>query len=81
MHKLAAKWHPYAMALVMTCIMTAVVCAVSTFRVAGVAGLHDKWLTAWLISWAVAFPTLVIIMPLVRFIVSKVVEVPGENKL
>jgi hypothetical protein len=34
------------------------------------------WPTAWALSWLVAFPTLLMVLPLVRRIVALVVESP-----
>ena len=78
MRKLPARTHRFVLPFVMTGLMTSVVCAVSTYRVAGVVGLQEKWFSTWLITWAIAFPTLVIILPLVNRIVSLIVEKPGE---
>ncbi len=79
MKKLPAWTHRYVLPLVMTGLMTAIVCAISTYRVAGVVGLEEKWFSTWLITWVIAFPTLVLIMPLVQLIVSYIVEAPGPK--
>jgi hypothetical protein len=79
MKKLPARMYQYVLPFVMTGLLTSVVCAVSPFRVAGLIGLEEKWFSIWLITWAIAFPTLVIIMPLVKLIVSSIVEVPGPG--
>lgn len=64
----------------LTMLMTAIVSGISTYRVAGVDGLSGHWLGAWLWSWGVAFPVLVLIMPFVRRVVSYFIEDPGTTK-
>ena len=52
-------------------------CVVSGVSVLNTAGLADAffvlWMTAWLKSWIVAFPTLLVIAPLVRRFVDRLV--------
>ncbi len=77
--KLPARFNAVVTPLVITFLMTCVVSGISTLN--GI-GLRDDfavtWLQSWGASWVVAFPTLVIILPLVRRIVGAVVEQPGR---
>ena len=77
MRKLPARYHWLVLPLVMSIFMTCVVSGVSIARVRGVdTGFVDAWLPAWGLSWIVAFPVLIAIMPLVRRIVGHLVEAP-----
>jgi hypothetical protein len=55
------------MPLLLSVLMTFIVSMVSTWRSIGLAPtfLH-VWLGAWAISWLIAFPTLLVVLPLVR---------------
>jgi energy-converting hydrogenase Eha subunit A len=79
MKKLPAKAHGIVMPFILTMLMTAIVSGISTFRVVGLSGLASHWPSNWLWSWGVAFPVLLVVMPLVRKIVSLLVEDPLKN--
>jgi hypothetical protein len=59
-----------ANALLVSLLMTAVVSLVTTLL-----NLHAfdarHWLGAWALSWLIAFPTLLAVMPLVRGLVAR----------
>ncbi|AWK85503.1 DUF2798 domain-containing protein [Azospirillum thermophilum] len=75
--KLPARYAAIVMPLVLSVLMTCIVSAISTLRGVGmVDGVHVMWLQAWGLSWLVAFPTLLLVLPLVRRIVGMVVETP-----
>ncbi len=61
--------------LILSVMMTFVVSAISTVHSVGlVPDVHRLWLSAWAMSWLVAFPTLLLILPVVRRIVALLVE-------
>jgi Protein of unknown function (DUF2798) len=79
MRKLPARYHWLVLPLVMSVFMTCVVSGVSIARVRGVGtGFVEAWLPAWGLSWLVAFPVLLAIMPLVGRVVGLLVEPPGQ---
>lgn len=48
---------------------------ISTLSGVGLAeNFLSIWLTAWGMSWIVAFPTLLVVLPMVRKITSSLVE-------
>lgn len=58
---------PIVMALLLSIAMTLVVSAVSTLRGVGLGSeFLPVWLSSWGLSWIVAFPTVLVILPLVR---------------
>lgn len=75
MTKLPVRYAAYVMPFVLSIFMSAVVSFIATLRAAGFSdGLMTQWLGAWGLSWVIAFPTLLVIMPVVRKIVGAVVE-------
>ncbi|RKL20531.1 hypothetical protein BFJ72_g15036 [Fusarium proliferatum] len=65
--KLPAAYATLVMPLLLSILMTFVVSAVSTLRSIGLApGFLYIWLSAWALSWIIAFPTLLFALPLVR---------------
>ncbi|MDX5405661.1 MAG: DUF2798 domain-containing protein [Chromatiaceae bacterium] len=54
---------PFILSILMTCVIS----LVSIIKALGLDGFSIAgWLSAWLWSWCVAFPTLLILLPLVR---------------
>ncbi|MFG1418857.1 DUF2798 domain-containing protein [Xanthobacter sp. V0B-10] len=77
--RLPARYAGFVMPLVLSVLMTLVVSAVATAHGFGLtADFLAVWPGAWGLSWLVAFPTLLLVLPLVRRIVALVVEVPGR---
>jgi len=75
--RLPARFAPVVMPLVLSLLMTFVVSVISTLRSLGpTPAFVTTWPGAWAISWLVAFPTLLAVLPLVRRIVSWVVAPP-----
>jgi Protein of unknown function (DUF2798) len=76
--KLPARYAGLVMPLLLSILMTAVVSLVSSWHGLGlVPGFVGLWLSAWAWSWAVAFPTLLLALPLVRRMTAALVEPPG----
>ena len=58
--------------------MTFVVSGISTVKSLGpTAGFLRTWPGAWALSWLVAFPTLLLVLPVVRRLVALVVAPPA----
>ena len=63
------------MPLILSLFMTFVVSAIATARNLGlVPAFPAAWMQAWGLSWLIAFPVLLLILPLVRRIVGLLVE-------
>jgi hypothetical protein len=78
--KLPARYAPIVMPLVLSVLMTFVVSAISTLRSLGpTPAFVATWPAAWAISWLVAFPTRLALLPLVRRIVAFAVETPSSS--
>ena len=77
MQKLPPRYNAIAMPLVLSMLMTIVVSGISTLNAVGMQpGWAYLWLKGWLLSWAVAFPVMVFILPVARRLVARFVELP-----
>lgn len=75
--KLPARYAAVVMPFLLSIVMTSVISLVSTVRGVGwVPGLVSLWLGSWGISWMIAFPTLLAVLPLVRKLTGLLVEAP-----
>lgn len=64
--------------LLLTWFMTLIVSGISTVLAVGASapGFLALWFGAWVSSWAVAFPSVLVVAPLVRRILHRIV-MPG----
>ena len=75
--KLPALYAVIVLPLLLSCIMTCLISGISTLRGVGFApGVLQLWLGSWGLSWLIAFPTLLAVLPLVRRLTAAVVEMP-----
>ncbi len=74
---LPKRYEHYAFGLLLSGMMSFMVSGISTALAKGVgAGFPLLWFSAWMPSWAVAFPTVLFVAPLVRRILSRIVVTP-----
>ena len=72
----AAVVMPFFLSIIMTCVIS----LVSTLRGVGLApGFLPLWLGSWALSWLIAFPTLLVVLPLVRKATFVFVQMPHED--
>ncbi len=72
--RLPARYGAVVMPLVLSVMMTFIVSAVSTLRSVGpVPDFLRIWMGAWSLSWVVAFPALLMVLPVVRRVVGWIV--------
>lgn len=77
--KLPSRFNAVAFPFILSIAMCGIVSAVSTLKGLGMSPeFPSRWLSAWGISWLIAFPVLLIILPLVRRIVAVFVAAPGR---
>ena len=73
-----ARYAPILGLVILSIFMTCIVSGISTLRSIGfAANFFQVWPVAWAMSWAIAFPTLMVVTPLVHRIVAGLVE--GEE--
>lgn len=73
--KLSKRTAHFLTPLLVSLMMTCIVSAVSVLRAQGLSGqfLH-VWLPAWGMSWVIAFPALLLVLPFVRHVVARMTE-------
>ncbi|HTR86855.1 MAG TPA: DUF2798 domain-containing protein [Reyranella sp.] len=77
MKKLPSSWFRFALPAGTTVFMTFLVSGVATWRALGwVPGMVQTWMTSWGIAWLVAFPTMLVMMPIVRRWLARIIEEP-----
>ena len=75
--KLPARYYELVLPLILSFLMTCVVSLISTWRSVGfVDGFMRLWLGAWGLSWIVAFPLLLAVLPLARALTRLWVDDP-----
>jgi hypothetical protein len=75
--KLPARFAGVVLPFFLSIIMTCIISMVSTLRSAGLSpGVFQLWLGSWALSWVIAFPTLLLVLPLVRRATAAVVHLP-----
>jgi hypothetical protein len=65
---------PLTLSVTMTCVISFIVTALG-FGLT--AELLRRWPIAWGASWLVAFPTLLLVLPIVRRLVAMMVDLPA----
>lgn len=72
---LSARYAPILFGLILSGLMSLIVSGLSTFRAVGMGeGFPALWLGNWAVSWAIAFPTVLVVAPLTRRIVARLVQ-------
>lgn len=73
--RLPARYAGLVMPFVLSVMMTFLVSGISTFKSVGATpDFPLAWMGAWGVSWLIAFPALLVVLPIVRRIVGLVVE-------
>ncbi|WP_336811266.1 DUF2798 domain-containing protein [Bosea sp. MMO-172] len=76
--RLPARYTGVVMPFFLSVLMTFVVSGISTLKALGpTAEFLQTWPGAWALSWLVAFPTLLLVLPIVRRLVALVVAPPA----
>jgi hypothetical protein len=76
--RLPARYAGVVMPFFLSILMTFVVSGISTLKALGfTAAFLQTWPGAWALSWLVAFPTLLLVLPIVRRLVALVVAPPA----
>lgn len=77
---MSPRFAPVLFGFVLSALMSLIVSGIATFRNAGpVDGFVSLWLGAWLPSWLIAFPTVLIVAPLARRLVGMLVKTPATQ--
>lgn len=83
MTAVALKAHPaapYLFSFFLSVFMSGIVSAIVTFRHVGISEeAFFMWLPSWLSSFIVAFPTVLIVNPIVRRIVNAIIGLISKD--
>jgi len=72
---LSPRFAPIAFGFVLSALMSLVVSGISTVRTAGlIEGFGNLWIGAWLPSWLIAFPIVLVVAPIARRVVGSMVR-------
>ena len=76
MRKLPARHAAWVTPLLLTLFMTCIVSFISTFKGVGFGPRFvEVWLSAWRWSWVVAFPAMLMVLPVAKRLTAAVVHV------
>ena len=77
LRKLPARYAGVVLPLFLSIIMTCIISLISTLHGIGLTSdVFRVWMGAWGLSWVIAFPTLLFVLPLVKAATGFVVEKP-----
>lgn len=78
LRKLPARHLAIVVPFLLSVKMTFIVSGISTLKGMGLSsGVLPTWMSAWGLSWVVAFPVLLVMLPIVRQLAGLFVEQPG----
>jgi hypothetical protein len=81
--KLPARFAPIVMPFLLSLLMTCLVSFIATVRSVGVTpDLVQLWPGNWALSWLVAFPVTLLVLPIVKRLTAAVVDLsePGSAR-
>lgn len=79
--KLPAKYATWIMPLLLSGLMSGTISMMNLWKNIGwFDGFFTQWLGIWLFSWMIAFPTVMIFLPLVRRFTALVVDLSPPSK-
>ena len=72
---ISPRFAPIAFGFVLSALMSLVVSGISTVRTASlIEGFGNLWIGAWLPSWLIAFPIVLVVAPVARRLVGSMVR-------
>ena len=72
---ISPRYAQFAFAFFLSMIMSFIISGVATISALGIdAELPGEWFLAWLTSWTVAFPSVLVVAPITRRIVGVLVK-------
>lgn len=79
-YKLPASWAPHLMPILLSTFMSGLVALVVTIKLYdGTSSLLTNWLNSWFSSWVIAYPSLLVVLPIVKRIVAFITHPPTSS--
>lgn len=73
--KLPAKYAAWIMPLILSFLMSGTISLINLLiNIGWVDGFFMKWLSVWMLSWAIAYPVVLIFLPFVRRLTGTIVD-------
>lgn len=67
-----ARFAPVLFGFFLSCLMSFIITCVATLKAVGmIDGFVGIWMQAWIFSWLIAFPTVLLVAPLARRLVGR----------
>ncbi|KJS12786.1 MAG: hypothetical protein VR78_11730 [Hoeflea sp. BRH_c9] len=75
-----SRFAPILFSFILSALMSFLVSGIATLRNAGLDDTFLRlWMDAWLPSWLIAFPTVLVVAPLTRRLVGMLVTAPAAQ--
>jgi hypothetical protein len=72
---MSSRFAPVLFGFVLSALMSLLVSGIATLRTAGpIDGFANLWVGAWLPSWLIAFPVVLVVAPVARRVVNGLVR-------
>ncbi len=72
------RYAPVLFGFFLSGFMSFLVSGIATLRALGpIPGFFGDWIAAWLPAWAVAFPSVLVVAPIARRLVARLVRAEG----
>ena len=72
------RYAPILFGFILSALMSFLVSGIATFRNAGlVDGFFNIWVSAWLPSWLIAFPVVLVVAPIARRLGCVLLKAPA----
>jgi hypothetical protein len=75
-HRFAPKLLAFFTSLIMSCIMSMVI---TFINLGWINGFVSRWMHAWLTSFLIAFPTILLVLPVARAITLRMTTPPPHE--
>ncbi len=77
-----ARYQHVLFGLILSGLMSFIVSGIATLRTVGwIDGFIGLWMSNWLPSWAVAFPTVLVVAPITRRLVARLVRQDTQTQV
>ncbi len=75
--KLSTKWAAVVIPFFLSFLMSGIISMVTMLRNLGwTEGFFGLWFHNWMLAWAFAFPSVLLLLPAVRKLATKFVDIP-----